>query len=130
MLLETKKMDESWPASAAAASSAVQVVKAAMIHAERTRVDLSGPDKSKLVAQMLRDVLETLTPAVRQQVQVLLWSEDTLLQPTMDVIVEAAKGRLPTSFSRNDDDVDDRTRKAVATAGVRVHRWSAYAMGY
>lgn len=124
-------MDESWPASAAAASSAVQVVKAAMIHTERTRSDLSGPDKSKLVAQMLRDVLETLTPAVRQQVQVLLWSEDTLLQPTMDVIVEAAKGRLPTSFSRDDDDdVDGQKRKAAATAGVRMHRWSAYAMGY
>lgn len=120
-------------------TDALEIVKKVMIHVEKNMNEISGKEKSNEVKKILQDKIDNPCPDtaiptnIRQHLQMLIWYSDSLLQPIMDSIVEAAKGKLPTRFSRSEDDAEYDAHlhnKTHGSSRVRTNIWQAYSLGY
>ena len=109
-------------------NSAIDVITILMQTVERAcDPKITGSQKSRLVIDVMTEILKSpellskFSVSVRHDMQILVWSSKDLLQSTMNIIVDAAKGHLSTDF--NGGIYENLGNKKPHT--VTVHRWTS-----
>jgi hypothetical protein len=114
-------------------NSAIDVITILMQTVERVcDPKITGSQKSRLVVDILTEILKSpellskFSASVRHDMQILVWSSNDLLQSTMNIIVDAAKGHLSTDFNGGIYEDSANIKHTSST----VHRWTSTLFGY